>query len=71
MTQTYSISGMICTGCADFVKEQIEKHPEVNLVETFREENKIVISMNQEVPIAELREFLDKDSEWVGKFSIN
>ena len=71
MKHTYSITGMICTGCADFVKEQIERHQEVSLVETLREQNKIVISMNQDISVAELQKSLDKDSVWVGKFSIS
>ena len=70
MTHTYSITGMICEGCEKFVKEQIERHPEVSLVETLREENKLVIRTSQDISVAELQKSLDKDSEWVGKFDI-
>ncbi len=34
MTHTYSITGMICTGCAGHIKDQIERHPDVTQVET-------------------------------------
>ena len=71
MTHTYSITGMICTGCAGHIKDQIERHPDVTQVETLREQNKVVISMNQEVSIADLQEFLDKDTEYAGRYSIS
>jgi len=71
MTHTYSITGMICTGCAGHIKDQIERHPDVTQVETLREQNKLVISMNQEVSIADLQEFLDKDTEYAGRYSIS
>ena len=71
MTNKYSITGMITTGCAGHVKDQIERHPDVTLVNTSIEHNIVVISMNQEVSIAELQEFLDKDTEYAGRYSIS
>jgi len=71
MTHTYSITGMICAGCANHVKDQIERHPDVTQVETLIEQHKVVISMNQKVSIVKLQEFIDKDSEYAGKFYIS
>ena len=71
MTQTYSITGIMCKGCASHVKEQIEKHPDVTLVDVSLEQNEAVINMNQYIPIAELQLFLDKDSEYSGRYSIS
>jgi len=78
MTQTYSITGIMCKGCASHVKEQIEKHPDVTLVDVspttmniLRKPKEAVISMNQHIPIAELQLFLDKDSEYSGRYSIS
>ena len=70
MTHTYSITGMNCTGCTGHVKEQIEKHPDVTLVDVSLEQNEAVINMNQHIPIAELQRFLDQDSEYSGRYSI-
>ncbi|MFB3057886.1 MAG: heavy metal-associated domain-containing protein [Ignavibacteriaceae bacterium] len=71
MTHTYSITGMHCTGCAGHVKEQIEKHPDVTLVDVSLEQNEAVISMNQNISIAELQRFLDQDSKYSGRYSIS
>ncbi len=78
MTQTYSITGIMCKGCASHVKEQIEKHPDVTLFDVspttmniLRKPKEAVISMNQHIPIAELQLFLDKDSEYSGRYSIS
>ena len=70
MTHTYSITGMNCTGCAGHVKEQIEKHPDVTLVDVSLEQNEAVINMNQHISIAELQRFLDQDSEYSGWYSL-
>jgi len=79
MTQTYSVTGIMCRGCASHVKEQIEKHPDVtlvdisriNLVNISRKPKEAVISMNQHIPITELQRFLDQDSKYSGKYSIS
>ncbi|PCJ80430.1 MAG: copper resistance protein CopZ [Flavobacteriales bacterium] len=79
MKQTYSVNGIMCNGCVSHVKEQIEKHPDVNLVDVssvnlmniLRKPKKAVISMNQHVSIAELQKFLDKDSEYAGRYTIS
>jgi len=79
MTHTYSINGIMCNGCVSHVKEQIEKHPDVTLVDIpriallniLRRPKKAVISMNQHVPIEELQLFLDKDSEYSGRYTIS
>jgi len=71
MTHTYSITGMNCTGCTGHVKEQIEKHPDVTLVDVSLEQKEAVINMNQHIPIAELQRFLDQDSEYSGWYSIS
>ena len=78
MTHTYSITGIMCKGCAGHVKEQIEKHPDVTLVDVspttmniLRKPKEAVISMNQHISIAELQEFLDKDTEYAGRYSIS
>ncbi len=79
MTHTYSITGMNCTGCTGHVKEQIEKHPDVTLVdispitlvEKVRRRKEAVISMNQHIPIVELQRFLDQDSKYSGRYSIS
>jgi len=78
MTHTYSVTGMMCKGCASHVKEQIEKHPDVTLVdispitlvEKVRRRKEAVISMNQHISIAELQRFLDQDSKYSGRYSI-
>jgi len=62
---------MQCTGCVGHIKNQIEKHPDVTLVDVSLEQNEAVINMNQEVSIAELQEFLDKDTEYAGRYSIS
>ena len=78
MTQMYSVTGIMCKGCTSHVKEQIEKHPDVTLVDVapttmniLRKPKEAVISMNQHIPIAELQLFLDKDSKYSGKYSIS
>ncbi len=70
MTHTYSITGMMCKGCAGHVKEQIEKHPDVTLVDVSLEQSEAVISMNQHISITELQRFLDQDSKYSGRYSI-
>ena len=78
MKQTYSVTGIMCKGCASHVKEQIEKHPDVTLVDVslttmniLRRPKKAVITMNQHVPIEELQLFLEKDSEYAGRYIIS
>ena len=71
MTHTYSITNMQCTGCVGHIKEQIEKHPDVTLVDVSLEQNEAEISMNQHISKAELQLFLDKDTEYAGRYSIN
>ena len=71
MTKTYSISNIMCTGCVNHVKDQIEKHPDVTLVDVSLEQNEVVINMNQQIPITELQRFLDQDSEYAGRYVIN
>jgi len=79
MTKTYSVTGMMCKGCAGHVKEQIEKHQDVTLVdispitlvEKVRRRKEAVISMNQHIPITELQRFLDQDSKYSGRYSIS
>jgi len=71
MTHTYSITNMHCAGCAGHVKEQIEKHPDVTLIDVSLEQNEAVISMNQHISIAELQRFLDQDSKYSGRYSIS
>ena len=71
MTHTYSITNMRCTGCVGHIKEQIEKHPDVTLVDISLEQNEAAISMNQQIPITELQLFLDKDTEYSGRYSIS
>ncbi len=77
MTHTYSITGMQCTGCAGHVKDRLEQHPDVTLVDVspttmniLRKPKEAVISMNQHIPIAELQLFLDQDSKYSGRYSI-
>jgi len=71
MTHTYSITNMQCTGCVGHIKEQIEKHPDVTLVDVSLEQNEAEISMNQHISKAELQLFLDKDTEYAGRYSIS
>ncbi|MBL4734577.1 MAG: heavy-metal-associated domain-containing protein [Flavobacteriales bacterium] len=71
MTHTYSITNMNCTGCVGHIKEQIEKHPDVTLVDVSLEQNQAVINMNQPITIQELQLFLDKDTEYAGRYSIS
>jgi len=71
MTHTYSITGMQCTGCAGHVKDQIENHPDVTLVDVSLKQNEAEISMNQLITIAELQRFLDQDSKYSGRYSIS
>ena len=79
MTQTYSVTGIMCRGCASHVKEQIEKHPDVTLVDISRinlvnillKPKEAVISMNQHTSITELQRFLDQDSKYSGRYSIS
>ena len=71
MKHRYSIANMNCTGCAGHIKEQIEKHPDVTLVDVSLEQNEAVISMNQHILIAELQLFLDKDTEYAGRYIIS
>jgi len=79
MTHTYSVTGMMCKGCASHVKEQIENHPDVTLVdispitlvEKVRRRKEAVISMNQHISITELQRFLDQDSQYSGRYSIS
>ncbi len=71
MTHTYSITGMQCTGCAGHVKDQIENHPDVTLVDVSLKQNEAVINMNQLIPIAELQISLDQDSKYSGIYSIS
>ena len=65
MTHTYSITNIHCTGCAGHIKEQIEKHPDVTLVDVSLEQNEAVISMNQHISAAELQLFLDKTGRYI------
>jgi len=71
MTHTYSITGMQCTGCAGHVKDQLEQHPDITLVDISLKQNEAVINMNQHIPIAELQISLDQDSKYSGRYSIN
>ena len=79
MTHTYLISNIMCNGCVSHVTEQIEKHPDVTqvdvshviLMNVTRRPKKAVIRMNQHVSIEELQVFLDKDSEYSGRYSIS
>ena len=78
MKQTYSVTGIMCSGCTGHVKEQIEKHPDVTLVDVspttmniLRKPKEAVISMNKHIPLAELQLFLDKNSKYSGKYSIS
>ena len=71
MTHTYSITNMRCTGCVGHIKEQIEKHPDVTLVDISLEQKEAAINMNKHIPIAELQLFLDKDTEYSGRYSIS
>ena len=71
MKHTYSITNMGCTGCVGHIKEQIEKHPDVTLVDVSLEQNEAAINMNKHIPIAELQLFLDKDTEYSGRYSIS
>ena len=71
MTHRYSITNMHCAGCEGHVKEQIEKHPDVTLVEISLEQSEAVINMNQHIPIAELQKSLDQDSEYAGRYSLS
>ncbi|MBL4705564.1 MAG: heavy-metal-associated domain-containing protein [Flavobacteriales bacterium] len=71
MTHTYSITNLNCTGCVGHIKEQIEKHPNVTLVDVSLEQSEAVINMGKHVPIAELQSFLDKDTEYAGRYIIS
>ena len=71
MTHTYSISNMNCAGCAGHIKEQIEKHPDVMLVEVSLEQNEAEINMSQQIPKEELQRYLDHDTEYAGRYSIS
>ena len=71
MKHTYSITNMNCTGCVGHIKEQIEKHPDITLVDVSLEQNEVVINMSQHVPIEELQIFLDQDSEYAGRYIIS
>ena len=71
MKHTYSITNMGCTGCVGHIKEQIEKHPDVTLVDVSLEQNEAAINMNKHIPIAELQLFLDKDTEYDGRYAIS
>ena len=71
MTHTYSITGMQCTGCAGHVKDQLEQHPDITLVDISLKQNEAVINMNQHIPIAELQISLDQDSKYSGTYSIS
>jgi len=71
MTHTYSITGMQCTGCAGHVKDQLEQHPDVTLVDVSLKQNEAEINMNQLIPIAELQISLDQDSKYSGIYSIS
>ncbi len=70
MIRTYSITGMQCTGCAGHVKDQLEQHPDVTLVDISLKQNEAVINMNERIPIAELQISLDQDSKYSGRYSI-
>ena len=65
MTHTYSITHINCTGCVGHIKEQIEKHPDVTLVDVSFEQNEAVINMNKHIPIAELQLLLDKTGRYI------
>ena len=71
MKNTYSISNINCTGCVGHIKQQIEKHPDVNLVEVTLEQSNAVINMNKDVPVAELQIFLDTDTEYAGRYIVS
>ncbi len=71
MKHTYSITNMGCTGCVGHIKEQIEKHPDVTLVDVSLEQNEAAINMNKHIPIAELQLCLDKDTEYAGRYAIS
>ena len=71
MKHTYSITNMGCTGCVGHIKEQIEKHSDVTLVDVSLEQNEAAINMNKHIPIAELQLFLDKDTEYAGRYAIS
>jgi copper chaperone CopZ len=62
---------MQCTGCAGHVKDQIENHPDVTLVDVSLKQNEAEINMNQHISIAELQKFLDQDSKYSGRYSIS
>ena len=71
MKHTYSITNMHCTGCVGHIKEQIEKHPDVTLVDVSLEQNEAVINMDKHITIAELQLSLDKDTEYAGRYAIS
>ncbi len=71
MKHTYSITNMHCTGCVGHIKEQIEKHQDVTLVDVSLEQNEAVINMNKHITIAELQLSLDKDTEYAGRYVIS
>jgi len=71
MTHTYSVTNLNCTGCVGHIKEQIEKHPDVTSVDVSLEQKEAVINMNQHVLIQELQLFLDKDTEYAGRYIIS
>ncbi len=66
MIHTYSITGMTCSGCAGKVKDQIEQHKDVTLVEVDLEQKQVTISMNKHIQIEALQQLFDTD----GKYSI-
>ncbi len=69
MTQTYSISGMTCSGCATTVKKSLALVSNINQVTIDLEKGIAEIEMMQEVPLAQLQKSLSaypsyKISEW-------
>ena len=58
------------TDSVAYINDALEEHPDVTKVDVSLKQNEAVINMNQLILIAELQRFLDQDSKYSGRYSI-
>lgn len=62
MTHTYTVDGMSCSGCADNVKNNLLKHPDVVSAEVDLNTKKATITMKRHLEPDELQNAIGRDS---------
>jgi len=70
MKKTYELNGMSCGGCVNTVKQALLKLPDVTEAEVQLNPQKVILSMNKIVDLAELQSQLSLAGHYTIKETI-